>query len=116
MTIALIVLASLLGIASLGSAVQKLRRDPRVVETMHGVGVTDRQMPILAVLEILGAVGLLVGIWIVPIGIAAAACLALYFIGAVVAHIRAKVPAKDALPAAVLVLLALATLALELSR
>ena len=37
-----------------------------------------------------GALGLLVGIWVPIIGIAAAACLALYFLGAVIAHVRSK--------------------------
>lgn len=116
MNVALIVLATLLGIAAAASALRKLRRDPRTVESMHAVGVTDRQIPLLAVLEILGAVGLLVGIWLVPVGIAAAAGLALYFLGAVVSHIRRRIPLKDTLPAIVLTIIALATLALEVSR
>ena len=116
MTIALIVLAVLLGVASGGSAIQKLRRDPTVVASMHAVGVADRQIPILAVLELAGAVGLLVGIWFVPIGIAAAIGLSLYFIGAVASHIRARRPAREAIPAAIIMVLALATLMLEVSR
>jgi hypothetical protein len=115
-TIALIVVGTLLGIAAAGSAVQKLRRDARVVETMHSVGVADRQIPILAALELLGALGLLVGIWWTPIGIAAAAGLSLYVLGAVLAHLRAKAPAKEALPALVLLLVAVATLVLEVRR
>jgi hypothetical protein len=64
----------------------------------------------------LGALGLLVGIWFVPIGVAAAACLTLYFLGAVVAHARSKGPLKDVVPPVVLMLLALATTVLELAR
>lgn len=116
MTIALIVLATLLAVAATGSAVQKLRRDPRVVESMHAVGVGDRQIPLLALLELLGALGLLVGIWLTPVGIAAAIGLALYFIGAVLSHIRARTPRREAIPAVVIMLLALATVLLELSR
>jgi uncharacterized membrane protein YphA (DoxX/SURF4 family) len=116
MSIALIILASALGLAAVGSAVGKLRRLPQVVEGMHAVGVRDSQLPVLATLEILGALGLLVGIWIVPIGVAAAACLTLYFLGALIAHLRAKGPLKEMLPPVVLLLLALATTVLELAR
>ena len=115
MGIALIVLASLLGIAAAGSGIQKLRRDARIVESMHSVGVTDRQIPILAILELLGALGLLVGIWIAPIGLAAAIGLSLYFLGAVISHIRVGAP-KEAIPALVLMLIAIATAVLEFSR
>jgi uncharacterized membrane protein YphA (DoxX/SURF4 family) len=116
MTIALIILAALLGVAAAGSAVQKLRRDARVVATMHSVGVSDRQIPILALLEILGALGLLVGIWLPLVGAAAAIGLLLYFLGAIIAHVRAKAPVKEAIPAAVLMVLALVTTLLELAR
>lgn len=116
MSIVLVIVAALLGIAATGSAVQKLRRDPMVVKTMHSVGVADRQIPILAALELAGAAGLLVGIWVPIIGVAAAVGLTLYFLGAVVAHIRAKAPAKEALPAGVLTIVALATTLLELMR
>ena len=116
MSIVLIVLASLLGLAALGSAAGKLRRVPSVVESMHSVGVSDAQMRGLAVLEILGALGLLVGIWLPFIGIAAAACLTIYFLGAVISHLRAKQPFSAAIAPFVLMLLALATTIAELMR
>jgi uncharacterized membrane protein YphA (DoxX/SURF4 family) len=116
MSVALIVLATLLGLAAAGSAFGKLKRVPAVVESMHAVGVSDGQMRILAALELLGAAGLLVGIWVPFIGIAAAACLALYFLGAVIAHIRSAEPAKTAAAPALLMVLAIATTALELAR
>lgn len=116
MPFALIAIASLLGIAAGGSAVGKLRRDPRILESLHGVGVTDQQIPLLAVLELLGVVGLVVGIWVPLVGIAAAIGLTLYFLGAVVAHVRHKEPAKAIAPAALLAVLALITAVLEVAR
>ena len=116
MGIALIVLATLLGIAAAGSAVQKLRRDATVVASMHAVGVRDPQIPILAILELLGVVGLIVGIWIPFVGMAAAIGLALYFLGAVIAHIRVKSSPKEAAPAFIIMLIAIATAALEVMR
>lgn len=115
MGIALIVLAALLGIAAAGSGIQKLRRDRRIVESMHSVGVTDRQIPVLAILELLGALGLVVGIWIAPIGAAAAIGLALYFLGAVISHIRVGAP-RESIPAFILLLIAVATALLEIAR
>lgn len=116
MSIALIVFATLLGLAATMSALGKLRRMPQVVETMHAVGVKDSQMPILAILEILGALGLVIGIWIPMLGVLAAAALTLYFVGAVISHLRVKQPVKDLAPALVLTLVALATTILELGR
>jgi len=44
--------------------------------------------PWLAACEFAGAVGLLIGLAWAPIGIAAAVGLVLYFLGAIVAHLR----------------------------
>lgn len=116
MTVALIVVAALLGLAAAGSAIQKLRRDATVVASMHAVGVTDRQIPLLAILELLGALGLLVGIWWPQVGIAAALGLTAYFLGAVLAHIRSTSGVGHAIPAMVIMILAIATTILEVSR
>ncbi|MFM8240616.1 MAG: DoxX family protein [Actinomycetota bacterium] len=116
MGIALIVLAALLGVAAAGSGIQKLRRDATVVSAMHAVGVRDPQIPILAILELLGAAGLIVGIWVPFLGMAAAIGLALYFLGAVIAHIRAKSSAKETAPAFIIMLIAIATAILEVMR
>ena len=116
MTIALIIVATLLGLAATVSALGKLRRMPQVVETMHTVGVKDSQIPILAILEILGALGLLIGIWSPLLGALAAAGLPLSFIGAVVAHLRVQQPRKDLAPALMLALVALLVTVLELGR
>jgi VIT1/CCC1 family predicted Fe2+/Mn2+ transporter len=83
---------------------------------MHSVGVTDAQMRGLAALELLGALGLLVGIWVPFIGIAAAAGLTLYFLGAVVAHLRAKQPFSNAAAPLGLAVLALIVTVLEVAR
>ena len=116
MNIALIATAALLALAAAGSAAGKFRRLPTIVASMHSVGVTDRQIPQLATLELLGAIGLLVGIQLKPIGVAAAAGLTLYFLGAVVAHLRTAAPKSELAPAAVLAALAFVTTLLEFGR
>ena len=57
-TIFAVVLASI----ALVSAMGKLRKMPQVIESMTHVGVKSNQIPLLAYLEILGALGLLIGI------------------------------------------------------
>jgi hypothetical protein len=44
----------------------------------------------LAAVELVGAAGLLVGLAIEPVGVAASAGVLLYFLGAMAAHVRAK--------------------------
>ncbi len=116
MNIALIIIAVILGLAATVSAMGKLRKMPQVVDQMHHVGVKDSQIPILAILELLGAAGLLVGIWVPILGVLAALGLTLYFIAAVIAHVRAKDAMKDAAPALGLAVVSLVVLLLELAR
>jgi hypothetical protein len=67
------------------------------------VHVPRSWLPMLGALKLAGAIGLLVGVVGLPaIGIAAATGLVLYFIGAVIAHIRAGVFHNIAFPGAYL--------------
>ena len=76
------------------------------------VHVPRSWLPMLGTLKLAGAVGLLVGLVGLPaIGIAAATGLVLFFIGALIAHLRARVLYNIAFPGAYL-LLSAASLAL----
>jgi uncharacterized membrane protein YphA (DoxX/SURF4 family) len=89
MFIALIVVSVLLAVVCVSSASLKLRKDPRSVDSISGiVGVPAHLLPVLAGLELAGAAGILVGLWLEPLGIAAAAGLVAYFVGAVIGHLR----------------------------
>jgi hypothetical protein len=67
------------------------------------VQVPRSWLPMLGALKLAGAIGLLVGVVGPPaIGIAAATGLVLYFIGAVIAHLRARVLYNIAFPGAYL--------------
>jgi len=111
-----IILAILLGGISAFSASSKLRKDPKLVAQLTGLGVSQSQIPLLATLELLGALGLLVGIFVQPIGVAAAVGLFLYFVGAVIAHLLAKDSIKVALAPLVIAIVALVVTILELKR
>ena len=52
MKIALDIVAGLLALAALASAVGKLKKTPDVVKTLTSVGVTPQQIPLLAGVEI----------------------------------------------------------------
>jgi DoxX-like family len=66
------------------------------------VHVPRSWLPMLGTLKLAGALGLLVGLGVPVIGIAAATGLVLYFIGAVTAHLRARVLSNIAFPGAYL--------------
>ena len=90
MFIALAISAILLAAMCVSSASMKLRRNERAVAIIGGtVGVPLRLFPVLASLELAGAAGILTGLWLELVGIAAAAGLVAYFIGAVTGHLRA---------------------------
>ena len=90
MFIAYVVVASLLALVLIGSGRAKLVRDEKVTEGMHKIGVPDSWFPRLSALEFAGALGLIVGIFYRPLGIAASAGVVAYFIGAIATHLRAK--------------------------
>jgi hypothetical protein len=81
-----VVLAALL----VYSAVRKLNHSDEVVRSYSRAGVPERSLNTLAVILMAGAGGLIVGLWWRPLGIAAAACLAVYFAIACGFHIRAR--------------------------
>jgi hypothetical protein len=66
------------------------------------VHVPRSWLPMLGTLKLAGAFGLLVGLGLPMIGIAAATGLVFYFIGAMIAHLRARVFYTIAFPGAYL--------------
>lgn len=111
MFIAYAVVAGLLALVLLASATFMLQRNPAITANMEKVGVPDSWLPRLAALKVAGAIGLVAGLWLTPLGIAAAVGVTLYFIGAVLTHLRAK--DYELAPAAVLAVVAAAALALR---
>ncbi|MFB6523885.1 DoxX family protein [Streptomyces sp. NPDC056401] len=111
MFIAYAVVAGLLALTLATSATFTLQRNPAITESMGKVGVPDSWLPRLATLKAAGAIGLVAGLWLTPLGIAAAIGVTLYFLGAIVTHLRAK--DYNFAPAAVLALVAVAALVLR---
>lgn len=113
MFVACIVLTVLVSLALLGSAAAKLTRQPMVVQQLTAVGVPDERFPQLAALEVAGAVGMLLGLKFAGLGVLAGVCVVLYFVGAVVAHLRAD--DKEIAGAVVLGLLAVVAVGLRVA-
>jgi hypothetical protein len=87
-----------------------------VADNLGDVHLPPSSVPVFASLQAAGALGLLLGIVGAPIiGGTAAACLVLFFLGAIVVHVRAR--AYRSLPSPVVFfLLAAATLVVTLLR
>jgi hypothetical protein len=78
-------------VANASVAVADFMRAGFVVNNSAGVGVPESWLTSLGVLKAAGAAGLLLGLLGVPlIGPAAAAGLVLFFVGAVITHLRAR--------------------------
>ena len=76
--------------ANIYGAANGFIRPKWLLGNMSKLGVPESWLPILGVLKAAGALGLLVGIGVPQIGIAAASGLTLFFVGAVITHLRAR--------------------------
>lgn len=113
MFVATVIVSVVLALVVVGSAAGKLTRQPRVVDMLATLEVPGAWLPRLAAAEIAGGVGLLVGLAVPAIGIAAAVGLVAYFVGAVITHLRAR--DDQFVPPAVLALVALVALVLRIA-
>ena len=115
MFIALAIAAVLLAIMCTASASMKLRKNEQAVAVIGGtVGIPLRFFPVLSALELAGAAGVLIGLWIEPLGVVAAAGLVVYFISAAIGHLRVGDTRGLTMPLAPLVL-SIVVLALRLA-
>ncbi|MDQ8701069.1 DoxX family protein [Streptomyces sp. LHD-70] len=110
MFIAYIAVAALLALALAGSAAATFAKNGQVAADLSRMGVPAPWLPWLAAVKLAGAAGLLAGLAVPQIGVAAAVGVVLFFAGAVVTHLRAR----DYKFAPAVVLGALAAVALAL--
>lgn len=90
MFIAYSITGVLLAIVLSISAMLLFTRQEQVTGDLIRMGVPEAWFPWLALLKLAGAVGLLAGLAVPLIGIAAAIGVILYFAGAVITHLRAR--------------------------
>lgn len=86
-----IVLSAIVGAAALLSASGKLAGVAQVTEMLDHVGVSGRLRQALPFIQIAGGLGAILGLfWLPWLGVVATAGLAVYFLGAVVFHLRVE--------------------------
>ncbi|MGW5432205.1 DoxX family protein [Streptomyces sp. NPDC004059] len=103
-------------LANAGIAAADLAKAPFVLANSAEVGVSSAWIPALAVLKAAGAAGLLLGLLGArPLGVAAGTGLVLFYVGAVITHVRARVLHNIAFPG-VFLALAVGALALAAAR
>ena len=110
---AYIVVTLLAAAANIFSATLDFIRFKPILINMARVGVSESWITTLGTLKAAGALGLLVGIAMPLIGVAAAGGLVLFFVGAIVTHLRARDYSFGL--AVVFLLLAVAALILRLA-
>ena len=107
MFVVTIVLAVLLSLAYAASGAQKVLGVKSGLEAADHINVSHGLWKAIGGLEILAVIGLLVGLAVAPLGVAAGIGIVLLMAGAVVFHVRAGDKVKQFGPAVVLGLLAL---------
>jgi hypothetical protein len=114
MWIAAITLSVLVALVFVANGVAKLLGHPKMVEASTHLGYSVRAFRIIGLLEVFGALGILLAPLCVPLSVAAATGLVLLSLGGFVAHLRASDPIRLAAPALGCALLAAAAAGLQI--
>ena len=109
-----VTISLLLAAACLLPAAGKLLGHPKMRQSAEHFGILWPRYRLIGVAELAAAAGILIGLWWHPLGLAAAAGMALLLIGALVTHRRAADGAKEMAPALVALAITLAYLAIAL--
>jgi uncharacterized membrane protein YphA (DoxX/SURF4 family) len=96
-----------------GSA--KLLAHPRMRKAAAHFGIHWRGYRLIGVAELAAAIGVLIGLWWHPLGVAAAAGMVLLLTGALLTHRRAGDAAKEATPALLALVITIAYLAVAVT-
>ncbi|OLF16229.1 DoxX family protein [Actinophytocola xanthii] len=87
---AYLVVVVVAAVSNLAAAVADFVRVPWIIDNMSSYGLPHSWLPMLGVAKAAGGLGLLAGIAVPLLGVAAATGLVLYFVGAVVTVVRAR--------------------------
>jgi uncharacterized membrane protein YphA (DoxX/SURF4 family) len=109
-----ITISLLLAAACLLPAAGKLTGQPKMRKSAAHFGIPFPRYRLIGVAELAAAAGILIGLWWHPLGVAAAAGMAMLLIGAVIAHRKAADNVKEMAPASLVLLLTLAYLTIAL--
>ena len=110
-----VTISLLLAAACLLPAAAKLAGHPKMQQSAAHFGIPWSRYRLIGAAELAAAAGILTGLWWHPLGVAAAAGMALLLLGAIITHRKAADSAKEMAPALVALLLTLAYLAIALT-
>jgi uncharacterized membrane protein YphA (DoxX/SURF4 family) len=108
-------LSLLLAAACLLPGPAKLLGHPKMQKSAAHSGIPWRRYQAIGAAEVAAGTGVLIGLWWHPLGMAAAAGMALLLIGALITHRRARDSAKEMAPALPALTITLAYLATALT-
>jgi uncharacterized membrane protein YphA (DoxX/SURF4 family) len=111
----LVTISLLMAAACLVPAAGKLTGQPKMRQSAQLFGIPWPRYRLIGVAELAAAAGILTGLWWHPLGMAAAAGMAVLLLGAVITHRRAGDSAKEMAPALVALAVTLAYLAIALA-
>jgi uncharacterized membrane protein YphA (DoxX/SURF4 family) len=109
-----VTISLLLAAACLLPAVGKLTGQSKMRESAAHFGIPWSRYRLIGVAELAAAAGVLIGLWWHPLGVAAAAGMAVLLLGAIITHRKAADGIKEMAPAWLGLVLTLAYLALAL--
>ena len=110
-----VTISLLLTAACLLPAAGKLTGNPKMRKSAAHFGIPWPRYRLIGVAELAAAAGVLVGLWWHPLGVAAAAGIALLLLGALIAHGRATDSGKEMAPALLALAITIAYLAIALT-
>jgi DoxX-like family len=113
--VATVVVSVLLAAAMVATFSRKVRRDRQSEQLRAGLGVGERLWQLVGLLELAAAAGLLVGLAVGPLGVAAAVGVALVMVGALAFHLRARIAGAALTPPLAVLAVACAAAALRLA-
>ncbi|MEV5787850.1 DoxX family protein [Streptomyces sp. NPDC048448] len=88
MYIAAVILSALLALVSLAAGAPKAQLKGDVPDGLVAKGLSSAQVRLIGLAEVAAAAGLVAGIWWQPLGIAAAAGMAVLLLGAIGYHVK----------------------------
>ena len=97
------------------TAASKILGHPKMRQSAAHFGISWPRYRLIGVAELAAAAGVLIGLWWHPLGLAAAAGMALLLLGALITHRRAADSGKEMAPALLALAITLAYLAIALS-
>ena len=110
-----VTIALLLAAACLVPAAGKLIGLPKMRQSAAHFGIAWPRYRLIGVAELAAAVGVLIGLWWHPLGVAAAAGMTLLLAGALISHRRAADSGKEMAPALLALAITIAYLAIALT-